>query len=182
MGYSPVFWQYTFRAHSDMTLMRVFRIYDQHPSGFHLLRLLRTVEGNDWLFSKEAFMSRVTNQEHAESLYEGIPEKKQLEADIHFVSESNPRIKKLKKWRDEIVFHKNPRYLLSGRAFESDNPLPYAEVSNLIEEGARLVNRYSSHFNAVHYGNDTNGWKDVEFIFQALTHHPYVVELRADQK
>ena len=182
LNFSPVFWQFTFRGHAELALVRVFRIYDQHPSGFHLLRLLQTVKGSDWLFSKAAFMSRLKNNEYAESLYSGIPDKSQLEADIHFVSESNPRIKNLKKWRDEVFFHKAPRRLLSGSSFATDNPLPYAEVSALIEEGATLVNRYSSYFNAVHFGNDTHHWKDVDFVVEALTHHPFVKELREDEK
>lgn len=182
MNFSPVFWPYTFRAHADVALMKVIRIYDQYPSGFHLLRLLRTVEANDWLFSKEAFLNRLKQNEYAESLYRGIPDKKQLEADIHFVSESNPRIKTLKKWRDEIIFHRDPRHLLSGNSFETNNPLPHAEIANLIEDGACLLNRYSSHFNAVHFGNDTNGWKDVGFVLDALAHHPDVIQLKHDQK
>jgi hypothetical protein len=112
MNFSPVFWRFTFNSHAESALVRVFRVYDQHPSGFHLLRLLQTVEKNDWLFSRAAFLNRLKNNEEAENLYEGIPDKGQLAADIHFVSEANPRIKVLKKWRDEIIFHKDPRHLL----------------------------------------------------------------------
>lgn len=184
MDFAPVFWRFTFNSHAEAALVRVFRVYDQHPSGFHLLRLLQTVERSDWLFSKAAFLDRLKNNDEAENLYQGIPDKKQLDADISFVSEANPRIKTLKKWRDEIIFHKDPRHLLSDGSFASKNPLPYAEIASLIEEGARLVNRYSSYFNAVHFGNDTNGkgWKDVEFIFEALTHHPYIIEFRKDEE
>lgn len=162
--------------------MRVLRIYDQHPSGFHLLRLLETVKDNDWLFAKAAFLDRLKNNEAAERLYQGGPDKKVLEDDIHFVSDANPRIKLIKKWRDEVIFHKDPRHLLSGRSFESDNPLPLTEVLELIEEAARLVNRYSAHFNSVDYSNDTEQWSDVDFVLEALTHHPDIVEFRQDEK
>ena len=180
MSYSPVFWQYTFRAHADMTLMRVIRIYDQHSSGFHLLRLLNTIQANSWLFDKDAFLQRLAQNDEAESLYQGIPEAKQLRADIDFVSEANPRVKILKKWRDEIVFHKDPRHLLSKQPFEANNALLYSDLSNLIEEGGNIVNRYAGYFRATHYGNDTESWKDVDFIFEALNNHPDVIEHRKD--
>lgn len=118
----------------------------------------------------------------AESLYQGIPDKQQLKTDIEFVSESNPRIKNLKKWRDEVFFHRDPRHLLLDTKLESTNPLQYAEVEKLIDEGATLVNRYSGYFNAVYFGNDTRHWKDVDFVVDALTHHPFVKELREDEK
>lgn len=182
IGFSPVFWQFTFQAHANACVMRVLRIYDQHPSGFHLLRLLETVKDNDWLFAKTAFLARLKNNEDAERLFQGGPDKQVLEDDIHFVSDANPRIKLIKKWRDEVMFHKDPRHLLSGRSFETDNPLPLTEISELIEAAAKLVNRYSAHFNSVHYGNDTKQWSDVDFVLEALTHHPDVVELRQDEK
>jgi hypothetical protein len=40
MNFALVFWQYTFKGHAELALVRVLRIYDQHASGFHLLRLL----------------------------------------------------------------------------------------------------------------------------------------------
>lgn len=67
LNFSPVFWQFTFRGHAELALVRVFRVFDQHRSGFHLLRLLQTVEANDWLFAKPAFLSRLRNNEYAES-------------------------------------------------------------------------------------------------------------------
>ena len=163
---SLVFWSYTFRAHADLTLMRVFQIYDQHGASFHLFRMLKTVQENEWLFSRE----------------DSVLDLVQVEKDIAFVSEANPQIKNLKKWRDEIMFHKDPRHLLSNRQFEADNPLPYPEVSNLIEEGTKIVNRYAACFNGAYYDNNTDGWKDVNFVFESLAHHPYVVERREYQK
>jgi hypothetical protein len=163
INFSQFFWWYTFHAHADACVLRVLRVYDQHSSGFHLLRLLKTVKDNHQLFQQS-------------------PDKIVLESDIHFVSEANPRIKLIKKWRDEVMFHKQPNHLLSGRSFESDNPLPLTEILELIEAAAKVVNRYSSYFNSVYYETNSEQLSNIDFVFEALTHHPDIVEFKKHEK
>ena len=67
----------------------------------------------------------------------------QLDRDIVFSTNDNPKVKNLNKWRDRVTFHNDERELLRTRPFEDDNPLPFADIEELLEEGFQLLNRYS---------------------------------------
>jgi hypothetical protein len=179
---SPVFWRLTIEAHAQMALVRLLRVYDQHKAGLHLLRLLQTVHFNQWLFTPDQFRKRLTGNPSAEEwLTEiGVLDLTQLEKDIHFVSTANPKVENLKQWRDRVTFHKDPRHILTGKPFEQKNPLPYADIEELIKKGFEILNRYSLYFDANRYGETLPKWDDVNFVIEALRFHPIAVRLQQD--
>jgi hypothetical protein len=60
---SPCFWDFTMQAHIDATVLRLCRVYDEHPAAFHLKRFLEeSLKRNPGLFSEAAFKTRLKGQ------------------------------------------------------------------------------------------------------------------------
>jgi hypothetical protein len=172
--YSPFFWAYTLRAHCQTALVYLHRIYDQNEKSFSLHRFLFTVRDNPDIFDSTAVRNRRENDAHAEDLIPAIGplDHSQLERDIEFCSDRNPKVLNLKTWRDRITFHKDERELFRQKRFEEDYPLPFTDIDELIEAGFEILNRYSQYFDTTIRSRGSREWKDMEFVFEALTHYP----------
>jgi hypothetical protein len=180
INFARTFWSFTYQAHIESVLYHLCKVYDQHPSGFHLCRLLEVVKKNPEMFEIENHRKRLgKNLEDEIMNYEPVNQQ-QFQCDYQFVTEKNPLVEKLLKWRNNVLAHRNPKQILSQKPFEKTHPLPFTEIESLLKEGSEIVNRYSSHFGSVYYSRvtETDGWDDFSFVLESLSHHPRFVEYK----
>ena len=181
VNHSTTFWHFTLRAHCQTTLVHLHRIYDQNRESFNLHRFLLTVRDNKEIFDISEVRKRRIADPHAESLIQSIGtlDSAQLERDIEFSSETNAKVRNLKLWRDRVTFHKDERELFRAKPFEEENPLPFGDIDELLKKAFEMLNRYSQYFDTTVYSLGCREWKDMEFVFEALEHHPYLLRKRA---
>ena len=179
--FSPYFWDFTLRAHRQTALLHLHRIYDQNKESFNLHRFLLTARNNKGIFELAEVRKRRQADPHAEDLIQAIGEldSAQIDRDIEFSSVANPKVANLKLWRDRITFHKDERELFRQKPFEDDHPLPLGDIEELLSQGCQILNRYSQYFNTTKFSSNCREWKDMEFVFEALEHHPYLIRKRA---
>src|SRR2546422_8994332 len=81
---AKTFWNLTFRAHDDAILIRLCRLYDQHPASLSLHRILLTIKDNPDFFDKTNFLERFKDDPYAETAARsvGLPDGDQLARDI----------------------------------------------------------------------------------------------------
>jgi hypothetical protein len=183
INFSRTFWNFTYQAHIESVLYHLCKVYDQHPSGFHLHRLLEIVKDNPEMFEIEKHRKRLGKNAEDEILYCTPINQQQIQCDYQFVTEENPQVEKLLKWRNNVLAHRNPNQKLSQKPFEKTYPFPFSEIESLLKEGSEIVNRYSGHFGSAYYSRvtETDGWDDFFFVLESLSHHPRFVEYkRAD--
>lgn len=180
--FSPYFWHYTLQAYYETALIPLHRIYDQNNESFNLHRLLLTVRNNQGMFDATEVRKRRAADPHADDLIRAIGplDLSQLNRDIEFSSEANPKVANLKHWRDRVTFHKDERELFRQKPFEQEHPLPLADVDELLSEAFRILNRYAQYFNTTQYSLGCREWKDMHYVFEALPHHPYAVRRRTE--
>lgn len=127
---------------------------------------------------------RRKNDPHADYLIKviGTLDPVQLDNDITLSSNADPMVSNLNTWRNKVTFHKDEGELVRQKPFEDEHPLPYRDIDELIERGFQILNRYSQHFDTQKYNrNNLREWKDVEFVFEALKHHPEFIRSRAEE-
>jgi AbiU2 len=170
---APFFWAYTLRAHCQTALVYVHRLYDQNADSFNLHRFLLTTRNHPEIFETTAVLKRRVKDPNSDALIKNIGplDHAQLERDIEFCSDKNPKVKILKTWRDRITFHKDERELFRPTPFEKDYPLLFGDIDLLIGRGFEILNRYSEYFDTTKRSRNLREWKDMEFVFEALTNH-----------
>lgn len=179
-NFSRFFWNFTLQAHCQTALVHLHRIYDQNKEGFHLHRFLLTVRDNKSIFDPVAVRERRKSDPHADDLMESIGEldSTQLDLDIKYASLANPKVENLKRWRDRVTFHKDERELFREKPFEQEFPLTFGDIDELLSEAFKVLNRYSQYFDTTIYSTGCREWKDMNFVFEALEHHPAFVRYR----
>ncbi len=167
---SVAFWSLTFQAHLDATIFRLIRIYDGNSASLSLKNLLDTISANLGIFETERFRERLKDNPFVESLAEGTrkPDEQQLNNDIAFVSNSNPAVKKLTIWRNNLFAHKSARNAVNGYNIASDYPLDEKEIEELLTTGMRILNRYSSLFHASTNSTQIIGHDDYKFVLESI--------------
>lgn len=184
VSFSPHFWSFTLRAHCQTALVYLHRIYDQNKDSFNLHRFLLTVRERREIFDSKAVHQRRKNDPHASYLIGAIGtlDSVQLDRDIEFSSNANAKVKNLNTWRNKVTFHKDEGELVRQKPFEDEHPLPFKDIDDLLEGGCQILNRYSQYFDTQKYNcNNLGEWKDVEFVFDALEHHPDLIRDRAEE-
>ena len=184
VNFSRYFWHFTLQAHFQTALVHVHRVYDQNIESFNLHRFLLTVRDNKSIFHPDSVRKRRKSDPHAEDLMESIGEldSAQLELDIKYASLANPKVENLKRWRDRITFHKDERELFREKPFEQEFPLKFGDVEELLNEALTILNRYSQYFDTTIYSTGCREWKDMNFVFEALEHHPAFIRHRQEME
>ena len=167
---SPAFWQLTMRAYCQTAMVYLHRIYDQNRDSFNLRRFLLTIRENQACFDPALVRKRRATDPHVDylMLVLGRLDPSQLEQDIRYTSNANPKVANLNIWRDRVTFHKDERELSRQRPFEDDHPLPYADIEELLSGGFRILNRYSAWFDTTGFSSNYPDWREMEFVFEAL--------------
>jgi hypothetical protein len=146
---SPTFWGLTLAAHKDAVLVRLYKIYENNDKSLNLQNFLHTISQNLSLFDIAEFRDRLKDNPFVESLAQDSrkPDMTQLKADISFVCDANPSVKKIKIWRNNLVAHRSPE-LTIGDLNLAKHPLMLEEIEDLINNAGSILNRYTKLFNA----------------------------------
>lgn len=174
MNEARTFWGLTRDALEDSTLFRLCKIYDTYPGALNLKNLLETIDRNLFVFDTEQFRERLKDNLFVESLAaeSRAPDPKQLQADLAYVSkESNPKVENLVALRNNFFAHRSSRDVLSGVDMGMAYPLTVADVSELLERGTEIANRYSRLFRAAHHSTQMVGADDYRTVLTALRWH-----------
>lgn len=158
---TPTFWWLTMRAHADVVLYRLARLYDQRDDSLSLRTWLRLIAENLHLFEERNFRQRLKASPFVTSLakHPRRPDATQLSLDEKSVEAANPTVKKLVALRNASLAHRDPDSLL-GSATPNQAQLSWADVDELIDRALSLVNRYSSLFRASSYARTIVGHDD----------------------
>ena len=136
---SREFWGYTKRAHEQTALAYLCRVYDTYRDrrkdrdAFHLLRLVEEID--------ESMLSDA--------------EKRQRQADLEFLQKEDatkkrfpdPRVAKLRKWRNNLLSHSNEEVVLNGlKPFREKNPFAPEEIQQLVDQGFSIIERWALQY------------------------------------
>jgi hypothetical protein len=155
----------------DACLLRLCRAYDTHAQSLNLRNLIDTIEDNMVWFDEPEFRVRLKENLHLDSLASipRRPDAAQLVKDRAFVTaDGNPLVKTLVQWRHNAVAHQSVHHALNPAAFVSHNELLFSDIQLLAEEGMRILNRYSSLFQARTDMPRMIGNDDYKFVLDAV--------------
>jgi hypothetical protein len=167
---SAAFWTFTLSAHIDATLLRLCKAYDLYEGkpSLNLRNLLETIKANLHFFDEPDFRVRMKENPFVDSLATGArkPDSAELQKDLQSISNADPLVKKLTIWRHNFFAHRSRASALNPKDFSAKNPLLFSEIGALIDNGLRIVNHYSSLFNAtVHTSLPI---KDYKYLLNAV--------------
>ncbi len=181
---SGTFWSLTFQAHLDAAVFRLCKIYEQHNKTLNLRNLLDTIKANISIFDREEFRERLKDNPFVEGLSDisRKPDEAQLDKDIAFVSEENPLVKNLIVWRNNFFAHRGTKHAINKNGLETDYPLTIEDVEELLSEGMRILNRYSSLFGASTYSTNMIGHDDYQHVLKSIQEHLASYEQRIEEE
>ena len=166
---SAFFWTFTAKAMVEAGLLRIARIYDQEQSALSLRRLLLTIRANPHLFDDEAVKRRV-NPAYADGMRPGshAPNQENIETDLLLVSDGDPLVDKIIRWRNTLGAHISPKRMLKGTGAQFDILTP-DDADNLCSRAFEVFNRYTSLFHATTYSRKIIGEEgSAEAVFKYL--------------
>jgi hypothetical protein len=167
---STTFWSMTRSAHLDATLFRLCKVYDLYEGkpNLNLRNFLQTIQANLNLFDELNFRERLKGNPFVDSLAANPrkPDPGQLGTDLESVSLGDPLAKKLNFWRNNYFAHRSRTSALNPKSFAEKNPILFSEIESLIDNGLRIVNRYSDLFSATHHTSLDPG--DYKFVLNAV--------------
>ena len=143
---SPNFWTLTLNAHIEATRCSLCKIYDQTDNNNLTL--------NSWLkeFQKNHCISEFFESNEMDK-FNRIPlVKGELEQDIDLVSLKDPLVNILyTRHRNNEVAHISNKLVSRGESFWKTYPLTEENIDELILRSKNIVNKYTAHYNGVHY-------------------------------
>lgn len=171
---TPLFWDYTMRAHIDMVVLRLCRLYDPDSKTISLPNFVLTVEANRELFSKAAFIERNKDNPGFEWLvkYNRDLSPQFIEEARKNCSSKNPLVKNLLIMRSHFVAHLNHELTFGdAELFQKKFPLHFKDIEKLIKDGFDLLNDISSVFGGSYFsGLEGSNYPvdDFKFILETL--------------
>ena len=171
---TPLFWDYTMRAHIDMVVLRLCRLYDPNGETISLPNFVLTIEASRELFSKAAFIERNKDSANLEWAlkYNRDLSSKFLEEAKKNCGSKNPLVKNLLIMRNHFVAHLNHKLTFGdAELFQKRFPLHFKDIEELIRNGFNLLDDVSSIFGGSVFGG-TKGtnypFDDFKFILEKL--------------
>jgi len=146
---SRAFWTTTIAAHLNSAILRLCRIYDHQVSAMSLLKWLTLIKQNPKWLREPAAPS-------------------QLEEDIKYASNGNPKVVNLTKYRGHVVAHLGQNYVLDIRNTRGSFKLTYGDLEELVENGLKIVNRYGALYKGHTWSANMVGADDYKFVFEEL--------------
>lgn len=173
LNQSPTFWNLTVSAHLDAALFRLLRAYDQYDNGkpsLNLRTLLARIRDNIHLFDEPNFRQRLKDNPFVDSLASTSrkPDLAQLEQDMASVSDSDPLVKRLIIWRNNLYVHLSLDQALDPHALAKKFPFLIPDVEALLKNGTEILNRYSNLFAAVVHSTNMLGRGDYMSVLNAV--------------
>ena len=185
LAQSSTFWGLTLSAHMDAVLLRLCRAYDTYEhSALNLRNLLDTIEANLLIFDEPNFRQRLKGNAFVDSLAAELkpPDQAQLQRDIEVVSDSDPLVHKLVKWRNNYIAHRNSHFTLNPKKFDAQYPLLFAEIEVLIARALEIGNRYSLLFDATAHATLMVGRDDYLNVLKAVREHVEAYDRRLGEE
>jgi hypothetical protein len=176
MAQAWTFWSLTIRAHYDVTLFRLARLYDQHQGALGLPRLLATVQANVEVFDETRFRERLKDNPFVDSLAAEArkPDADTLAGDVALASSSDQLVERLVVARDKMLAHQDPRVPL-GTLQHPTQDLTATDLEELLDRAARLTNRYTILFRATAYSRRIVGDDDyltvLSYVREGMDRH-----------
>lgn len=167
---SNTFWWLTVHALLDAALFRLCRIYDQQSKSLNLRNLLDTIQANLIIFDIQNFRQRLKDNPFVESLSQAArkPSTATLNQDIQYASRTNPLVKKLVIWRNNIFAHRSAVNVVNQKNIADDYPLSKKDVAELLNGAISILNRYSSLFRASSYSPQIVGHDDYLYVLKTI--------------
>jgi hypothetical protein len=159
---SRTFWSLTTRAHGELGIYKLARVYDGHHRGLNLSTWLGTIRDNQHLFNVENFRERLRDNPFVDSLSEKarVPDHDVLDADIGFVSSDDPRVAKLLFVRNNLLAHRSAKLVLQDRDPFKEQGFSFEDCHLLADRAVDILNRYSSLFSALTFSTQPVGQHD----------------------
>jgi AbiU2 len=162
------FWSLTFRAHLDVTLWRLGRLYDPTAGALSLPNFLATVRKNLPTFDEGPFRKRLADNAHVDSLASHVrrPATAQIQDDLLQVTgEKDPLVRALVDLRNGHLGHRDANAVL-GRL---DLPgLDASQVTELLERARDIVNRYKQLYAAATNSVQMVGEDDYRSVLNSI--------------
>jgi hypothetical protein len=159
MEQSEEFWGLTLKAHYDVVLFYLGRLYDQEGCAISLGRLLLTVKS----------LARVPEESNKLRLPFGSAPglEESVDKDLENVSVSDPLVKRLSELRNRVLSHTAPRLMrlpdLSSLALSSE------DIGILIERAIQIGNKYSILYRVSPFSRQAVGGDDYKNLLSLLT-------------
>jgi len=167
---SNTFWSLTLQAIKEAYMIRLCRIFEQNNSSLNLVNLLDTIQSNRHFFEEAHFRERLKGNAFIESLAENvtIPSIDELQSDIEFVSDRNPIVQKLTKWRMNVYAHTGAKIALGKLDSLKVNSITEDEIEQLINQCFIISNKYMSLYKATTWSRQIIGHDDYRSLFKFL--------------
>lgn len=159
---SQEFWGYTIRAHWQIALHYLCRVYDTHRNNhqdrdaFHLLRLVEEIDE-----TKLSDAERKLRRDDLVFLQKEYPTQKKV---------PDLKVAKLRRMRNNLLAHSNFELIQSGlNVFLKKNPLDRSEIQHLIDEAFSILERWAPYHRAsIPLKKLAQGRDDYLFVLKAL--------------
>ena len=165
---SPIFWQFTMKAHIEAAVFRLCRAYDTNEKALHLSGFLENVARSANVFCVSEFKSRHRANPHIDWLaqYPRTLSLKSLQDDLDFCSSNNPLVINLWRWRNNIIAHFNyEEAMVLKDPMNKRHPLSFEDIKKLIDDGLTILNRYSELLDAKTYSNQLASHQEADYIY-----------------
>jgi hypothetical protein len=133
LNQAPAFWELTRRAHQDVVVLRLGRLYDPHAAATSLGNLLTTLQ-------EKAALAGTILPARAAKLNMA-----KLEKNIKSVSTENPAVDRLLTVRNEYLAHRGPQHVIKG-TFAALPKLEKKDLSHLLTNAIRIMTTYRRPF------------------------------------
>ncbi len=169
LNQSPTFWNLTISAQLDAALIRLCRAFDSQQSALSLSTWLATIASNLEIFDTPNFKERLSDNPFVESLAseDRRPSKDQLDKDSALASSRDPLVKKLLRWRNNVVAHRSPLETISPSS-AAGSPLELDKIKALLKRAHELLDRYSQLFQAVTHSTSMIGADDYKYVLKSI--------------
>ena len=144
LNLTPHFWNLTRRAHQDMVILRLGRLYDPHPTAISLGTLLATMKQHAGTTAPQ-FPLGVTKLDRAK-----------FDPEMMSVSDSDPAVKNLLALRNEYLAHRGFQHVAKG-TFKQLPTLGRRDIAKLINRAIGIVGKYRHRL-----GYPPLGWGNYE--------------------
>lgn len=167
---SNTFWSLTLQAIKEAYMIRLCRIFEQNSKSLNLVNLLDTIQSNRHFFEEEHFRERLKGNAFIDSLAENvtIPSVDELKSDIEFVSDKNPIVQKLTKWRMNVYAHTGAKVALGKLNILKENSITEDEIEQLMNQCFIISNKYMSLYKATTWSRQIIGHDDYLSLFKFL--------------
>ena len=128
LNQTPNFWELTRRAHQDIVVLRLGRLFDPHAAAISLGSLLQTMKEN--AVAPSPLLAAVASLDLSE-----------LDKDMSSVSDGDAKVRKLLTLRNEYLAHRDSRHVARG-TFVSLPVLEREEVASLLDRALEILQRY----------------------------------------